>query len=88
MSALRVGIMLPSRETAMTGTHDARGLVEFAKAAEQAGFDSVWVGDSLLARTRAEPLSVLSAVAAVTDRVILGTAALIAPLRHPLLAAA
>jgi alkanesulfonate monooxygenase SsuD/methylene tetrahydromethanopterin reductase-like flavin-dependent oxidoreductase (luciferase family) len=85
---LRVGIILPSRETAMTDEHDARGLVQFAKTAEDAGFDSVWVGDSLLARTRAEPLSVLSAVAAVTDRVALGTAALIAPLRHPLLAAA
>jgi alkanesulfonate monooxygenase SsuD/methylene tetrahydromethanopterin reductase-like flavin-dependent oxidoreductase (luciferase family) len=84
---LRVGIMLPSRETAMTGKHDARGLVEFARAAEEAGFDSVWVGDSLLARTRAEPLSILAAVAAVTERVALGTAALIAPLRHPLLAA-
>jgi alkanesulfonate monooxygenase SsuD/methylene tetrahydromethanopterin reductase-like flavin-dependent oxidoreductase (luciferase family) len=29
---LRVGIMLPSRETAMTGQHDAPGLVEFADA--------------------------------------------------------
>jgi alkanesulfonate monooxygenase SsuD/methylene tetrahydromethanopterin reductase-like flavin-dependent oxidoreductase (luciferase family) len=87
MSALRVGMMLPSRETAMTGRHDARGLVEFAMAADAAGFDSVWVGDSLLARTRAEPLSILSAAAAVTDRVALGTAALIAPLRHPLPAA-
>jgi alkanesulfonate monooxygenase SsuD/methylene tetrahydromethanopterin reductase-like flavin-dependent oxidoreductase (luciferase family) len=85
---LRVGIMLPSRETAMTGAHDARGLIDFARAAEAAGFDSVWVGDSLLARTRAEPLSILAAVAAVTQRVALGTAALIAPLRHPLLAAA
>lgn len=79
--------MLPSRETAMTGQHDARRLIEFATAAKAAGFDSVWVGDSLLARTRAEPLSVLSAVAAVTERVALGTAAMIAPLRHPLLAA-
>jgi alkanesulfonate monooxygenase SsuD/methylene tetrahydromethanopterin reductase-like flavin-dependent oxidoreductase (luciferase family) len=86
-SPVRVGIMLPSRETAMTGRHDARALVEFATTAEAAGFDSVWVGDSLLARTRAEPLSILSAVAAVTERVSLGTAALIAPLRHPLLAA-
>jgi alkanesulfonate monooxygenase SsuD/methylene tetrahydromethanopterin reductase-like flavin-dependent oxidoreductase (luciferase family) len=84
---VRVGIMLPSRETAMTGRHDALGLVEFARTAEAVGFDSVWVGDSLLARTRAEPLSVLSAVAAVTERVALGTAAMIAPLRHPLLAA-
>jgi alkanesulfonate monooxygenase SsuD/methylene tetrahydromethanopterin reductase-like flavin-dependent oxidoreductase (luciferase family) len=85
---LRVGIMLPTRETAMTGEHDARGLVAFAKAAEDAGFDSVWAGDSLLARTRVEPLSVLSAVAAVTDRIALGTAALIGPLRQPVLAAA
>ena len=83
-----VGIMLPSRETAMTGLHDARGLIAFARAAEDAGFDSVWVGASLVARTRAEPLSVLAAVAAVTTRVALGTAALIAPLRHPLLVAA
>lgn len=72
----------------MTGKHDAAGLVTFAKAAEESGFDSVWVGDSLLARSRAEPLSVLAAVAAVTTRVTLGTAAMIAPLRHPLLAAA
>src|SRR6478672_494822 len=83
-----VGIMLRSRETAMTGLHDARGLIAFARAAEDAGFDSVWVGASLVARTRAEPLSVLAAVAAVTTRVALGTAALIAPLRHPLLVAA
>ena len=48
-----VGIMLPSRETAMTGLHDARGLIAFARAAEDAVFDSVWVGDSLLARTLA-----------------------------------
>src|SRR5258707_8884363 len=41
MSALRVGIMLPSRETAMTGRHDARGLVEFAKSAEEAESDAV-----------------------------------------------
>lgn len=85
---VRVGIMLPSRETAMTGQHDARGLIEFARTAEAAGFDSLWVGDSLLARTRGEPLSILSAVAAVTERVALGTAAMIAPLRHPLLVAA
>jgi hypothetical protein len=43
MSALRVGIMLPSRETAMTGRHDARGLVEFAKSAEEAESDAVGI---------------------------------------------
>ncbi len=86
--ALGVGIMLPSRETAATGRHDAAGLVEFAVQAEDAGFDSVWTGDSLLARTRVEPLTLLAAVASATMRVSVGTAALIAPLRHPLLTAA
>jgi alkanesulfonate monooxygenase SsuD/methylene tetrahydromethanopterin reductase-like flavin-dependent oxidoreductase (luciferase family) len=45
------------------------------------------VGDSLLARPRLDPLSLLAAVAAVTDSVELGTAALTGALRHPLLAA-
>ena len=47
-----VGIMLPSRETAMTGLHDARGLIAFARAAEDAGFDSVWVGGPHWSRGR------------------------------------
>ncbi len=45
---MHIGIMIPSREAAMTSNHDAFGLVRFAQAAEQAGFDSVWTGDSLL----------------------------------------
>ncbi|MFI1919530.1 LLM class flavin-dependent oxidoreductase [Nocardia sp. NPDC020380] len=84
---VRIGIMLPSRETAMTGAHDAAGLVKFAVAAEDAGFDSVWIGDSPLARTRVDPLPLLAAAAATTSRVQLGTAALTATLRHPLLGA-
>ncbi|WP_163504927.1 LLM class flavin-dependent oxidoreductase [Fodinicola acaciae] len=81
---MQIGIMLPSRETAMTGRHDAAGLVRFARRAEEAGLDSVWTGESVLARTRVEPLSLLSAVAGATSRVCLGTAALIGPLRHHL----
>lgn len=71
----------------MVGRHDAAGLVAFAKSAEDAGFDSVWTGDSPLARTRVDPLNLLAAVAAATDRVRLGTAAWTATLRHPLLGA-
>lgn len=83
----RVGILLPTREQAMLGAVDARGLIEFATQAEQLGFDSLWVGDSLVARPRMDPLIVLSAVAAATHQIGLGTAALTPALRHPLIAA-
>ena len=62
-------------------------LVEAAVTAEAAGFDSVWVGDSLLARPRPEPLSVLAAVAARTRALRLGTAVLLPLLRQPVTAA-
>lgn len=81
----RIGILLPTREAVIYGdrTGDPRPLVELAVAAEEAGFDSVWAGDSLLARPRAEPLALLAAVAARTTRVELGTAVLLASMRNP-----
>ncbi|MEZ5408620.1 MAG: LLM class flavin-dependent oxidoreductase [Acidimicrobiales bacterium] len=81
----RFGILLPTREAVIYGdrTGDPRPLVELAVAAEAAGFDSVWAGDSLLARPRAEPLTLLAAVAARTSRVELGTAVLLASMRNP-----
>ena len=85
---IEFGVNLNNREPLIAPDYDVPMLLDLSETVEAAGFDSVWVGDSLLARTRAEPLSVLAAVAAVTDRVALGTAALIAPLRHPLLTAA
>jgi alkanesulfonate monooxygenase SsuD/methylene tetrahydromethanopterin reductase-like flavin-dependent oxidoreductase (luciferase family) len=85
--AVRVGVLLPSRETAMTGEHDGPGVVAFARDAEAAGFDSIWTGDSPLARIRMDPMPLLAAVAATTTRVALGTAAFTVALRHPLLAA-
>jgi probable F420-dependent oxidoreductase len=51
------------------------------------GFDSVWAGDSILARPRFEALTTLAAVAARTRRVRLGTAVLLPMLRHPVLLA-
>lgn len=84
---IRVGVLLPSRETVMTGRQDGAALVEFARTAEGLGFDSVWTGDSPLARPRADPFALLGAVAAATSRVTVGTAALTATLRHPLLGA-
>jgi alkanesulfonate monooxygenase SsuD/methylene tetrahydromethanopterin reductase-like flavin-dependent oxidoreductase (luciferase family) len=79
-----VGVLLPTREQAINGSFAAAPLLDFARQAEQLGFDSLWAGDSLTARPRLDPLVVLSAAGAVTSRVTLGTAALTPALRHPL----
>jgi probable F420-dependent oxidoreductase len=84
---IEVGVLLPTREAVMSGHPDAAPLLLMAEAAETLGFDSVWVGDSLTARPRFEPLTLLGAVAARTRRITLGTAVLLPPLRHPLLLA-
>ncbi len=83
----RIGLLLPSREALLWRGGDFRFLVRAAAQAEQAGYDSVWVGDSLLARPRGEPVSLLSAIAAVTSHVSLGTSVLLPLLRNPILLA-
>lgn len=71
-------------------------ILEGARRAEELGFDSVWVRDHLLFEPHGEfedpnpdfyePLTVLTAIGAVTERITLGTATLI-PYRHPLVTA-
>lgn len=80
----RMGLLLPLHETVLWVDGDVTILIDMARAAEQAGYDSVWAGDSLLARPRAEPLTLLSAIAAATAQVHLATAVLLPLLRHPL----
>jgi len=58
-----------------------------AERAEAAGFDSVWIGDSLIARPRHEPLTLMAAVAGRTRRVRLGTGVLLPALRSPVVLA-
>jgi alkanesulfonate monooxygenase SsuD/methylene tetrahydromethanopterin reductase-like flavin-dependent oxidoreductase (luciferase family) len=65
----------------------ARTLLALGPMAEQAGFDSVWVGDHVLWHTPIlDALTTLSAYAASTDRVRLGTAILLLGLRQPAIA--
>ncbi|UFQ13687.1 MULTISPECIES: LLM class flavin-dependent oxidoreductase [Streptomyces] len=83
----RVGVLLPTREQAILGEYGVSALLDFARRAEALGFDSLWTGDSLIARPRLDPLVVLSAVGTATRRLLLGTATLAPALRHPLVAA-
>jgi alkanesulfonate monooxygenase SsuD/methylene tetrahydromethanopterin reductase-like flavin-dependent oxidoreductase (luciferase family) len=57
-------------------------LLALAETVEAEGYDSVWVGDSMFQKSRLEAFTTLGAIAARTQRVRLGTAAVIAPLRN------
>src|SRR4051812_10422805 len=83
MSEVSIGIALPTREVAMMGFTDAMPLLKVARQVEELGYNSVWAGDSFVARHRLEPMTLLAAVATVTDRVTIGTAALTASIREP-----
>src|SRR5919108_4518593 len=81
------GVLIPTREAIMSGRPETGPLLTMAERAEAAGFDSVWIGDSITARPRHEPLTLLAAVAARTKRVNVGTAVLLPALRNPVVLA-
>jgi probable F420-dependent oxidoreductase len=81
------GVLLPTRESIMSGRPETAPMLTMADRAEAVGFDSVWIGDSLTARPRHEPLTLLAAVAGRTRRVRLGTAVLLPALRNPVVLA-
>jgi len=83
----QIGYLLPTRERVMEGRPHTGPLLDLAFRAEGLGFDSVWVGDSLLARPRHDPLTLLAAVAARTQKVQLGTAVFLPALRNPVVLA-
>jgi alkanesulfonate monooxygenase SsuD/methylene tetrahydromethanopterin reductase-like flavin-dependent oxidoreductase (luciferase family) len=83
----RFGYLLPTRERIMQGAPGTGPMLDLAARAEQSGFDSIWVGDSLLARPRHEPLTLLAGVAGRVPGLTLGTAVLLPALRNPVLLA-
>jgi alkanesulfonate monooxygenase SsuD/methylene tetrahydromethanopterin reductase-like flavin-dependent oxidoreductase (luciferase family) len=85
--SLRIGYLLPTREQIMEGRPEAAPLLALAERAEGLGLDSIWVGDSLLARPRHEPFTLLAAVASRVQRIELGTAVLLPALRNPVMMA-
>ena len=84
---LKLGFLLPTRERVMVGTHETTEILELADYAENIGLDSVWIGDSLLAKPRHEPLSLIAAIAGRTKKIELGTGVLLPMLRNPVLLA-
>lgn len=84
---VKFGYLLPTRERIMAGEHETRSVLTLAREAEAMGFDSLWIGDSVTAKPRHDALSMLAAVAAVTERVEIGTAVLLPMLRNPVLLA-
>jgi probable F420-dependent oxidoreductase len=81
------GVLIPTREVVMSGRPQTAPLLTMAERAEAAGFDSVWIGDSITARPRHEPLTLMAAIAARTRRVRLGTGVLLPALRNPVVLA-
>jgi len=84
---VQFGVLIPTREAIMSGRPETGPLLTMAERAEVAGFDSVWIGDSITARPRHEPLTLMAAVAARTKRVSVGTAVLLPALRNPVVLA-
>ena len=87
MTATKLGYLLPTRERIMSGENKTGPMLALAERAEELGYDSIWIGDSLLARPRHDPLTLMAAVAARTRRVAVGTAVLLPALRNPVVLA-
>ena len=59
-------------------------MVDNAKRAERLGFDAIWSGDHIIMHNPImDVMTVLATYAAVTERVKIGTAVYLIPLRHP-----
>lgn len=80
---MRLGVLLPHRGVVIQSAR--RPPLEqcwtVARMADAADMD-VWVGDSVVAKPRLEPLTTLAYVAAITRRARLGTAILLPALRQ------
>lgn len=86
---MKLGLLLPNQGVVF-GATTVPELLDLAERAESSGvFESLWVGDNLLAKPRLESVTLLSTLAGRTKKVRLGTACMASfPLRNPIVLAA
>ena len=91
---MKIGMILPLAEDESGAAPSWTQLRAAALQSEKAGFDSIWVYDHLLHRFEGHPTvgfhecwTMLTALAAVTERVEIGTTVLCAGFRNPALLA-
>lgn len=93
VSPLRFGVFLPAYVFPGEPPPTAAFLQDFARRAEDLGFDGVWVFDHLFDAPPSyrvvflEPVTTLALVIPVTRRVTVGTGILVLPLRDPVVTA-
>jgi probable F420-dependent oxidoreductase len=86
---VKFGVFLPSFLVDGGSPQHAAALRDFARAAEDLGFDSLWITDHIVTARRfysvgwLDSIVTLAHVAAITERVKLGTSILILPARQP-----
>ena len=66
------------------GTPAIADMIENARRVERLGYDAIWSGDHIIMHNPImDVMTVLATYAAVTERVKIGTAVYLVPLRHP-----
>jgi alkanesulfonate monooxygenase len=86
---LRFGLRIPSYAPPGLTYQDSRALLDYCRRIDELAYEDIWVIDHLLISKGVygvswlDSLATLAAASAVTERVGLGTAALVVPLRHP-----
>ena len=89
MAAVKFGLTLPNRMVVI-GVGTIQDIISMGVDAEETGlFQSIWVGDSILAKRRPESVALLAALAARTQHVRLGVGCMASfPIRNPFVLAA
>jgi len=81
-----IGLLLPTRGIVIVSEKSPKvsEVFDLARKAEKHGYDSIWVGDSVVARPRLEPFTTMAALAMITSKPKIGTAVYLPALRHPI----